>query len=866
MIDQRIGRYRIVQKIGEGGMGVVYHARDSELKRDVAVKLLRKDLSDDPHFIERFKREAQVLASLSHSNIASIYGIEECDGVRALVMELVGGTSLSDRLARGALPLLEALSIAGQIAKALEYAHEHGVIHRDLKPSNIKITPEGTVKLLDFGLAKTIAALGQDVDADSSTTVTTTATEPGVALGTVAYMSPEQARGNPIDKRTDIWAFGAVLFEMLTGRHAFSGGTRSETIAAILKDQPNWEVLPQTTPRNVCRLLTRCLAKDPGERLRDTGDAGLEIADALKPSPPTDQETTASPRATLFRRSAVWALILLSAISLSVGLMLWLRPAPHGRRTHLSIPLPPGQQLTGAPAISPDGRIIAWTSRTGAGRALLYVRPLNEPEARVISGSEDAYLPFFSPDSEWVAFFARGRLMKAAVSGGSVMTIADAPDSWGGTWSKYGEIVFVPGFNSGLVKVSANGGPTERLTKPDGAAGGYGHMYPEFLPDGKHVIFSVWSPEAEWMGTAILSLATRQWNLVLPEWPEVAFGVPGYLVVGDRGAGLRIAPLDPEHPSAARVGRAILSQPVAYYADQSRSWFSISQNGTVVFAPADFTKSTLVWADRNGRVEELTSEERDYWQPALSPDGKRVAVRIGGDLWLYDLKRSTLGRLTFSGFNGYPVWTRDGLELIYSSNRGGDFDIYSQPTSGSTTAKRLLKRESTQLPCSILPDGTIGFVDVQAETGRDLWTLAPNGKVSPFLVTPYNEAYCRFSPNGRFLAYSSTESGRWEIYVQPFPGSGEKIAISTNGGIYPVWSRNGRELFFRQGDTMMVVDVNTEGVFTATRERQLFTSKDLGFRGEFDVSTDGKRFLMVHREPGSWPSQLDVVLNCLDDL
>ena len=353
MIDQKMGRYRILGKIGEGGMGVVYRARDSELNRDVAVKLLREDLAGDPQFIERFKREAQVLASLNHSNIASIFGIEEFDGARALVMEFITGTTLSDRMARGALSLREALHIARQIAQALEYAHERSVIHRDLKPSNIKITPEGCIKLLDFGLAKTIAAFRHDTDADSSTTLTTTATAPGQLVGTAAYMSPEQARGNPIDKRTDIWAFGVVLFEMLTGRHAFSRGTRSETIAAVLKDQPNWEVLPRTMPPNVRRLLTRCLAKDPGERLRDIGDARLEIEDAQKPSPLADTETTASPRATLFRRPGVWALILLAAISLSAALMLWLRPAPAGLRTHLAIPLAPGEQLTGSPAISP---------------------------------------------------------------------------------------------------------------------------------------------------------------------------------------------------------------------------------------------------------------------------------------------------------------------------------------------------------------------------------------------------------------------------------------------------------------------------------------------------------------------------------
>lgn len=583
-------------------------------------------------------------------------------------------------------------------------------------------------------------------------------------------------------------------------------------------------------------------------------------------SGPPEAGPSATSRTTLLKRSALWGLILISTISSSLALVLWFRPTPAGPRMELTVPLPTGQQLTGAPVISANGRVVAWTSRTDAGRPLLYVRPLNKRDASVITGSEDAYNPFFSPDGEWVAFFAHGRLMKAAVSGGSVTTIADAPDAWGGTWGKDGSIVFVPSFNAGLVKVSANGGRTEGLTKPDGKGGGYGHMYPQFLADGKHVVFSVWSSTPSGSGAALLSLKNRQWRMVLSGWSEVTYPVGGSLVVGDRGAGLRVAPLNPGDPAATRIGPTILNESVAFSSDQARSWFSVSRDGTVVFAPADFTKATLVWVDRNGSTEPLTTEQHDYWQPALSPDGERLAVRIGEDLWMYDLPRTTLSRFTFSGFNGYPVWTVDGSAVAYTSNRDGDFDLYIQPASGSAAAKRLLRRESTQLPCSVLSDGTVAFVDVQAETGRDLWILSPDGKTTPFLVTPFNETACRFSPNGRFLAYSSDESGRREIYVQPFPGPGEKSVVSTNGGNFPAWSRNGRELFYRQGDAMMVVEVTTAGAFSATREHQLFTSKDLGFRGEFDVSIDGKRFLMVRRDPGSWPSQLGLVLNCLEDI
>ena len=866
MIDQAIGRYHILKKIGQGGMGVVYHARDSELKRDVAVKLLREDLSNDPQFVQRFKREAQVLASLNHSNIASIYGIEECDGVRALVMELVNGTTLSDRIDCGAIPLPEALSFATQIAKALDYAHERGVVHRDLKPSNIKITPGGGVKLLDFGLAKTFAAYRRPQDNDSSATLTLTGSGPGKVLGTAAYMSPEQARGEAVDKRTDIWAFGVVLFQMLTGHHPFGRETSSQTIAAILETEPDWNELPAPTPSGMRKLLVHCLKKDPKERLRDIGDAGIHIADVLQPSPAFREEFPASSHRGGIARFALWFGVFLAAVALSTAVVLKLRPAPARPRTHLAIPLAPGQQLTGPPAISPDGRIVAWTSRTGTGRPLLYVRPLNDPLPRTIIGSEDAYLPFFSPDGEWIAFFARGRLMKAAVSGGSITAIADAPDPWGGTWGKDGSIIFTPAFNSGLVRVSANGGHGETLTKPDGAGGGYGHMYPQFLPDGHHVVFSLWHTDPERNGTALLSLANLRWQVVLPAWSEVAYPVPGYLVTGDRGAGIRIAPMHSERPVAARVERSIIDQPVAFLVQSARSWFAVSPNATLVYASADFTKSTLVWVDQNGVAEPVTDEEHDYWSPTLSPDGERVAVRIGGDLWVYDLRRSAGNRFTFSGYNTQPVWTPDGSAIIYASNRGGgDVDLYSQPASGSPSATRLLKKDSTQIPYSVLQDGTVAFVDY-AETGRDLWILSPKGKANPYLISPFNKSQCRFSPNGRLIAYSSDESGRREIYVQPFPGPGEKTAISTNGGSAPVWSRDGRKLFFRQGDAMMVVDVTTTaGVFRASRERQLFTAKGLGFREGFDVSVDGKRFLMVRREPGSWPTQLDVVLNCLED-
>ena len=863
MIDQAIGRYTVLKKIGEGGMGVVYRAHDSGLQRDVALKVLREGVSFDAMRMERFRREAQLLASLNHPNIAAIYGFEEYGASRALAMELVEGVALSERIKRGALPVNEALVLARQIADALEYAHEHGIVHRDLKPSNIKITPDGTVKVLDFGLAKVV---GESVWTADAPTLSKVSTQPGMIVGTAAYMSPEQARGHPVDKRTDIWAFGVVLFEMLTGRHAFGRSTSSDTIAAVLEHDPDWSALPPSAPPVVRRLLRHCLQKDPKLRLHDIGDARIEINDALDDKGAEQIGIESGPPATIWKHPATWVLLAVAAAALSTAIWLWRKPSPSHPAVYLSIPLPPGQQLTGPPAISADGRVVAFTSRTGTGRPLLYLRDMASPDTRVIPGSDDATLPFFSPNGEYVAFFARGHLTKAAVADGSLTTLAEAPDPWGGTWGKDGSIIFVPTFSSGLVRLWQHNGTPEVLTKPDDAAGGYAHMYPQFLPDGRHVVFSLWAPTAERSGTAVLSLETRQWQLVVHELSEVSFPGPDFLVVGDRGAGLRVVAFDAAHPVPGQLGPTVLNQPISFPVDASRSWFAVSPTGTLVYAPADFGRASLVWVDRSGRIEPVTHEQRDYWQPTLSPDGERVVIRIGPDLWLHDLKRSSWNRLTFSGYNAYPVWTRDGHNVIYSSNQGGDLDIYSLSTTGTGTPTRLLQRPSLQIPCAVAPDGTIGFVEAQALTSRDIWTLSPAGKISPFLATPFYEGMCQFSRDGRHIAYVSDESGRREVYVQPFPGPGEKVAISTNGGTNPVWSHDGKKLFFRQGDAMMEVEVTTSPVFSASRERQLFASSDSGFRPDFDVSPDGNRFLMVHREPGSWPTQLNVVLNWFDEV
>lgn len=865
VVGHVLGHYRIVEKIGEGGMGAVYRARDEHLKRDVALKLLRDDLAADENRMVRVKREAQVLASLNHANIAAIYGIEQVNDSWVLVMELVPGITLSERIAKGPLPLEDLPSIARQLGEALEYAHQRGVIHRDLKPSNLKITPERVVKVLDFGLAKAAAPLSSDRTTTTSPVFHEFATTAGAVVGTAGYMSPEQARGQPVDKRTDIWAFGVVLFEMLTGRPAFSRATSSDSIAAVLEHDPDWSLIPERAPPGVVRVVKRCLAKEPANRWRDIGDVALELSDAFEVRPPGGVSVPPI-RLSLSHSPVLSQMLAVAVIIIAAGFVLWHRYAPRSLPIQLSIPLPPGTQLTSSPAISRNGRVVAFTARTRTGRSELYLRRLDWPEAKLLPGTENAYLPFFSPDEEWVAFFARGHLVRAEIATGSIASLAEAPDPWGGTWGNDGSIIFVPSFNSGLARIASTGGPVEKLTFPDALAAGYAHVYPHFLDDGRRVVFSVWSPVANGGGIAMLSIKSRQWHLIVPGLPDSAYTLGKYIVAGTQGAGLRVGSLEAEEGGTVRLDRTALNQHIGYTQQNAQSWFGVSQTGTLMYVPADFTRATLVWVDRDGNTKPIVSEQQDYQTPALSPDGQRLVLRIAGDLWVYDLRRSTRTRLTFSGYNAVPLWTRDGNNVVYSSNLGGDLDLYMQPASGTGEVRRLLQKESIQLPCSIAPDGTIGFLDIETATGRDIWRLSPDGKASPFLTTTFNETSCRFSPDGHFVAYVSEESGLREVYVQPYPGPGEKIAISTDGGSYPVWSADGRELFYRRGEDMMAVEVSTKKSFAVSRGRLLFTGKDLGFRGEFDVSPDGQRFLMIHREPGCLPTQIDLILNWSNEL
>jgi Tol biopolymer transport system component len=843
-------------------MGEVYRARDTQLNRDVAIKVLPDLFATDPERLARFTREAQTLAALNHPNIAAIYGIEG----NALVMELVDGEDLSTVIARGPLPLADALPIARQIADALEAAHEQGIVHRDLKPANVKVGSAGTVKVLDFGLAK---GMGPDSGIGSgntlnSPTFTAHATQLGVILGTAAYMAPEQARGKAVDKRADIWAFGVVLFEMLAGRRPFDGEDITGVLARVLERDPDWALLPPIPPA-LRSLLERCLAKDPRQRIRDMGDVRLAL---------DGRTEAAAPSAVIRerRQPLVWGLAVIAAAALALAALAWgSRPGAMPKATvRLTIPLAPGQELTSYPAITRDGQTVAYVASRGTENAQLYLRDLNAFDARVVPDSVGAREPFFSPDGKWIAFFAQGQLQKAEVTGGTPIRLAEAAYPFGGTWNDDNTIIYAPSLGSGLLRVAASGGAVETLTRPDGATQGYAHVFPQALPGGRSLLFTIWG---QTRGSAVLSLDSRRWDIVLPEprFSAATFqpiaGSAGRLFLPDHAAGLKAAPFDAAHPATTSADTSVLADVYYEVETESLGWLAASNTGTAVYAPGNPTRASLVSVDREGKIEPLGDDRDEYREASFSPDGTKAVVRHGVDLWIHDLQRGTRSRLTTGdGSSILALWSPDGTRIVFASNRGGDWDIYAQPSDGSRSAEPLLKRPHDQFPLSMLADGTLLYTEIDPKTGRDLWILSPDGKTTPLRVTPFNETAGQFSPgpaNGRhWLAYSSDESGRNEIYVQAYPGGANRIPVSTGGGILPMWSPDGKELFYVTAEAVVAVPMRADGSFGAAR--RLFDRSDFLFNHRFHsygVSPDGKRFLMIQRDPRSVPRQLNVILN-----
>jgi Tol biopolymer transport system component len=869
VIGQSIGPYHVVSWLGAGGMGEVYQARDTRLNRDVALKILPGSYAQQSDWLARFRREARVLASLSHSNIAIIHGLEQMGNVHALVMELVPGDDLSQRLARGSIPIDDALRIAKQVAEALEAAHEQRIVHCDLKPANIKVRADGTVKVLDFGLAKAMEPVTGGVEeAFERRTVTTPAmTQVGVIFGTAAYMSPEQARGKLIDKRTDIWAFGCLLFEMLAGRRAFMGADVPETLAAVLKGEPDWTALPATTPPSIRSLLRRCLQRELEPRLRDISDARFQIEDAL--NEPPGARVSASPG-----RLGEWLLWAGGAVTVAVaaaaGTWYFTSAPPEADELRLEISTPATTGPTSI-AISPDGRMIVFAA-IAKSREELWLRPLNSPAVRALPGTEGAQYPFWSPDSESIGFFADAQLKRIDVESGVVQTLAAAATPLGGEWNADDTILFTPGPSSPVVRIPAAGGSPTPVGHVSAAA--QNHRFPRVLPDGRHFLFYAQGTAPGIYVGQVDALESRR----LLEADAAVFAMPGQLLFVRQGA-LYAQAFDPERIQLTGKPTVVEQRVVSPFGVGSVA-LSASTNGRIVYRPGRLEgMRRLIWFDRSGK--ELERVPGFSWEigiaMAMSPDGRTVASDqvLGGtaDIWLFDLVRRVSTRFTSDPeFEIYPVWSPDGKRIAYQSSGksaiGSTFDTYVKSVSGAGNADLLVGGERGQLPTDWSPDGR--FV-LYTDTGKGIWAVSTEGDRKPFPVveTTLGAHGAQFSPDGKWIAYQSRESGqRAEIFVQRFPGPGAKSQISVAGGVQVRWRGDGKELFYVAPDNQLMavpirfeahrdtVDVGTPVPLFAPR----FSGNPQGpSNRQYMVSPDGQRFLID--SPAEVTLPVTVVLN-----
>ena len=904
MIGHTIAHYRVTAKIGAGGMGEVYRATDTKLGRDVAMKVLPEPFAADAQRMQRFQREAQVLASLNHPNIAAIYGLEHQDRTHALVLELVEGPTLAERIAQGAIPVDEALPIAKQIAEALEFAHERGIIHRDLKPANIKVTTEGKVKVLDFGLAKALTEEAPGQDNSASPTLSMAATKAGVILGTAAYMSPEQARGKTVDRRADIWAFGVVLFEMLSGRQLYGGETASDSMAAVITREPDWTALPAAVPSRLRELLRRCLTKDPRQRLRDIGEArilldspGIAESDSHAAAPALG----AVPRG---GRERVWmvaaAILLLATIGLTAALLFFQPAARDGQPLRANI-LPPdgtvfgvGGGSGGPVVVSPDGKHLAFVG-IGGGKRMLWVRAFSSIKAQVLSGTEEAAFPFWSPDSRSIGFFTPGKLKRIDAAGGptlSVCDIAAGAGSRGGTWNREGLILFAPSTTSPIFQVPANGGTATPLTQLDTARRVGTHRWPFFLPDQRHFLYLArasgpgGSTQTDAEGIFVASLDGQVNKLLVRAVSSVVYA-SGHLLFVREGT-LMAQAFDPASREVS--GDAFpLAEQVQFDLAFSLGAFSASENGVLTYHSGGElqTDSKLLWLDRAGKQVGQLGDPALYYDARISQDGRQAVVSLydplnrNVDLWIYDVARGLRTRFTFDpSIDRFPVWSPDGSRIVFASSRSGQYDLFAKPASGAGTEELLLTTQAINLyPTDWSADGQfLLFFNAAAKTGNDLWVLPMTGerKPVPFLPTPFNETDGRFSPDGKWIAYVSNESGADQIYVAPFPGPGGKWQVSTAGGTRPVWRSDSKEIvYLAADDKLMATGVNAKGAnFEVGAARALFDAKPQRFvtfvtffPSLYAATRDTRRFLInTPRESTTSTTPVTLVMNWPADL
>jgi Tol biopolymer transport system component len=890
LIGQRLSEYEVQEWIGAGGMGEVYRARDVKLGRDVAIKMLPAFLAGDPDRSERFKREAKILATLNHPHIGAIYALEESEGILGLVLELVEGPTLADQLKSGPLPVRDALAVARQTVDALEAAHAKGIVHRDLKPANIKVASSGVVKVLDFGLAK---AAVERTDLNATGRPTVDLTREGVVLGTASYMSPEQARGLAVDSRTDIWAFGCVLYETLTGRRAFHGETFADCFAAILGREPDWSALPSSTPPGIVGLLQRCLDKDAERRLAQIGDARLALDSAMarRGRPAIVVARVASIARRVPRAAYIGAVaVVVVAAGMGVRAVRQMTAQPQqieiGLATDEFIPPTHSSEL----ALSPDGTLIAYASMKamgampgmnatlGGGAAAdmndsmpamsmseqIYVRPLGQDRAKPIGGALGG-APFFSPDGKWLGFWhaPTGTLRKVALTGGAPVKICSAVSGIaGGAWGPNDTIVFA-WFD--LFSVSAAGGTPKVLLKVDEQRGERFYRHPFFLPSGKAVLFTVGMADNYSYDDAnigVLSLATGEKKMLIEGGSSARYSPSGHLIYA-RGGKLLAVAFDPDKLQVTGQPFPVVDG-VFMSANTGMAAYSISSDGRLVYAagPVERAARIPVWVDRKGRAIALPLPQRSYLHPKLSPDERQLAIEVEGashDIFTYDFARAALTKMSFDGASHWPLWTPNGRRLTYRSWKTGTMTMWWMPADGSGAPELLTNIGSMQSPESWSPDGTtLAFTQMDdPESGSDIYTMSLDGNRTPHALirSKFSEGSPKFSPDGKWLAYSTNQSGRPEVRAMTFPGPGPNIQLSTEGGTDPVWRRDGKELYYRNGDQMMVVTVT--GTATGFAKPMVLweahylagVGSSCGMSGptsaNYDVSADGERFLMI---------------------
>jgi Tol biopolymer transport system component len=869
---QRLGPYEVLAAVGAGGMGEVYRARDGRLNRDVALKVLPEVFAADPDRMARFEREARVLGALNHPNIAAIYGLEEFGSGRALVMELVEGETLADRIAKGRISLDEALPIAKQVAEALEYAHDRGVIHRDLKPANIKVTADGTVKVLDFGLAKALMDEPVTADPRDSPTLSMAPTMTGVILGTAAYMSPEQAKGKPVDRRADIWAFGVVLYEMLTGKQLYSGETAAETLAFVMTKEPPLDRLPASTPAAIRNLLHRCLEKNVKQRLQHIGEARIAIEGTLSGTFPGASPTAEAVVALRLgvRERIAW-IVAGAAILVALGLasIHFREPQPTQQPSdRFEIPAPE-KSIVQAFKLSPDGRYVAIVAAE-TGRSRLWLRPLDSLQPQVLAGTEDATYPFWSSDSAFIGFFAEGKLKKIAVAGGPPQILCDAPSGRGGAWSSEGVILFTPNISGALYRVAAEGGIPTPVTKPRPGTDD-SDRYPEFLPGGQRFLYLAQSGSAERTGIYFGSLDGAQPVRVLPDAVNAAYVPPaapggrGHLLFR-RNSTLMALPFDVDRLRA--TGEMFpLAEQVGTSQNVGNAAFSASRNGVLVYRTGIAAGNReLAWVDRTGKQAGSITKPGRIGSSRLSPDEKTIALSIfesavATDIWLQDLTRGVISRFTFGpGANLYAVWSSDGSRIAfmrYAQQGAANFDLSQKSVKTAGKEELLLHAGTNAVVSDWSPDGKyIVYSQYADKTNYDLWLLPLEGDRKPisYLQSSFNEVTGQFSPDGRWMAYASDQSGRYEVYVQPIPATGAERQISTAGGTYPRWRRDGKELFYVGADQKVAavpvtIPSSPSGAFEVGAPQTLFAIEPIAGPAAptfylYQPAADGQRFLV----------------------